>query len=228
MHRRRNAACERPRRRSTLPRAGAVLFCEPRASRAETGAAVRARERQSFFRSHKWDGSTGTAGLIISRMLDAMRMRSGVLAAVLLLFACQYDPFAHEFTTSEPRESALVGRYTPDAETTERLRSVLSISVSPAAALVINADHTFTAHDLPNCWISQSFDCAAGTEAWAGTWSLRRHQEWWSIQLHITSRNGRSTSYGLPAMLRGDGPSYLIHLTIGDPDSGNAVAFERR
>ena len=152
--------------------------------------------------------------------------RIGVLAA-LLMVGCQYNPFAHEFTRTEPRESAVVGTYIPDSETTERLRRSLGVSVSPSARFVINADHTFVANELPKCWIDQTFDCDPGTETWVGTWSLRRTQEWWALQLHVTSRNSEATSYGMPAMLRGEEAPYLVHLTIGDPDSGDALAFER-
>jgi hypothetical protein len=151
-----------------------------------------------------------------------------IVAAVLLLAGCQYDPFAHEFTNAQPRESAIVGRYVPDEETTERLKTALGVTVSHATSIAINPNHTFIATELPRCWIGQDFECAEGTETWTGTWSLRQHQEWWSVQLHITSRNGQPTSYGMPAMLRHEQPPYLVHLTIGDPDLGNALAFERR
>lgn len=157
-----------------------------------------------------------------------MHMRLEIVAVAVFLVGCQYNPFAHEFTTAKPKEPELVGRYVPDRETTERLRTSLAVTVSPEAALAINADHTFHATALPKCWIDQDFDCAQGTETWTGTWSLRRNQEWWAVQLHIKSRNGQPTSYGMPAMLRGETPPYLVHLTIGDPDSGDALAFERR
>ena len=157
-------------------------------------------------------------------------MKESILIAVaaLVLARCQYDPFAHEFTNARPQESAIVGRYVPDRETTDILRESLRVQVSDRAALAINADHSFVATELPRCWIERSSDCAAGTETWAGTWSLRQNQEWWAVQLHITARNGRPTSYGFPAMLRRESPPYLVHFTIGDPDSGDALAFERR
>lgn len=157
-----------------------------------------------------------------------MRVKTSLVTCLTLLLGCQYDPFAHEFTETEPRRAAVAGEYKPDRETTERLRSSLGVSVNPAAKFVLNQDGTFVANELPNCWIAQSFDCAPGTETWAGTWSLRRNQDWWAVQLHLTSRNGQATTYGLPAMLRREEPPYLLHLTIGDPDSGDALAFERR
>lgn len=157
-------------------------------------------------------------------------MRTGVaVAAALLLVGCQYDPFAHEFTKAQPQESAVVGLYVPDRETTKHLRDTLRVTVHHDASLIINADHTFVARELPNFWIGHTFDCVTGgIENWSGTWSVRRDQEWWAVYLHITSRNGQPTSYQLPAMLRRERPPYLLHLTIGDPDSGDAFAFERR
>jgi hypothetical protein len=34
--------------------------------------------------------------------------------------------------------------------------------------------------------------------------------------------------YGIPMMIRGSASPYLLHLTIGDPDSGGALAFRRK
>ena len=152
-----------------------------------------------------------------------------LIAIVAVAFTrCQYNPFAHEFTRARPQERTVVGRYVPDRETSERLPRSSGVAVSDRTSLAIHADHTFAATELPKCWTEESFDCRPGTESWTGTWSLRRNQEWWALQLHIKSRNGQPTDYGFPAMLRREAPPYLVHFTIGDPDAGDALAFERR
>jgi hypothetical protein len=156
-----------------------------------------------------------------------MYAKASIGVIVLLMAACQYDPFAHEFTKARPAEHSLVGTYVPDEETSERLRKSLNVQLQPATALTLNQDHTFEARNLPNCWIGPSLDCVAGTESWSGTWSLKQSQEWWAIGLHLRSRNGEKTDFGMVAMLRGEHPPYLVHLTIGDPDSGDALAFQR-
>ena len=154
-------------------------------------------------------------------------MKRILLSGVVLLAGCQYDPFAHEFTSRRPVEDSVVGRYVPDDETLERLRTRFEIEVSSDAAFVLNSDKTFVAQYLPHCWFN-TFDCVSGSEAWKGSWALQQHQDWWTVALHITSRNSHPTSYHMPLMIRGEAPPYLLHLTIGDPDSGDALAFRRK
>ncbi len=153
-------------------------------------------------------------------------MKRGITVLVLFLAGCQYNPFAHEFTTRRPVDESVVGKYSPDTESQARLRAHLKVELSSNCKLFLNSDKTFAAHDLPRCWIN-TFQCVSGTEDWKGTWSIEQAQDWWAIRLRVTSRNGQPTDYGIPAMLRGEAPPYLLHLTIGDPDSGDALAFQR-
>lgn len=146
--------------------------------------------------------------------------------AVLLLVACQYDPFAHEYTTRKPVEDTLIGRYVPDDESRERLRGRFKIELGSSSELLLRSDRTFLATHLPRCWSDVS-DCVPGWEDWEGTWSLEQDQRWWAAGLHILSRNGKPENYRMPATLRGNAPPYILHLTIGDPDSGDALAFRR-
>jgi hypothetical protein len=152
-------------------------------------------------------------------------MKRSVLAAVVLLAGCQYDPFAHEFTSRRPTEESVIGRYVPDDDSKARLRTRFNIEVSPRCEFVLKRDQTFVAQSLPDCWF-HTFDCLAGSDRWEGSWTLQQHQDWWAVALQITSRNGVPTSYHMPVMLRGGPRPYLLHLTIGDPDSGDALAFQ--
>jgi hypothetical protein len=145
---------------------------------------------------------------------------------VLWMPACQFDPFASEFTRVRPVERYLVGRYVPDAETRERLASQLNVKVPTTCELLVGQDGRFVVHDAPNCWFGPAVDCAPEDVDFTGDWRLGQHQKWWAVQLTARTINGKPGAYGLPAMIRGDEPPYILHLTIGDPDSGNALAFE--
>ena len=92
---------------------------------------------------------------------------------------------------------------------------------------MLNSDRTFVAREVPRFWINPELGAASDTDDWKGTWALGQHQDWWAVQLDIQSLNGEPISFGLAAMLRGESPPYLVHLTIGDPDSGDALAFQR-
>ena len=156
-----------------------------------------------------------------------LMMKRMLLSAVVFAAGCQYDPFAHEFTSNRPADGSVAGRYVPEDDTARRLRTRFKIEVSSESEVLLNTDGTFLAMNLPHCWYN-TFDCVPGSEAWQGTWALKQHQDWWAVALHITSRNGNQTSYGIPMMIRGDASPYLLHLTIGDPDSGGALAFRRK
>lgn len=146
---------------------------------------------------------------------------------VLCLVSCQFNPFASEFTSVRPNEQQLVASYAPDRETRDRLASQLNITIHPQCRLELRRDHTFTATNLPDCWFSNEIDCAPGLVTFSGEWTVSENQEWWAVDLRARSINGVARDFQLPAMVRGDRPPYILHLTIGDPDSGNAVAFER-
>jgi hypothetical protein len=151
------------------------------------------------------------------------------LLPFVCLAGCQYDPFAHEYTASRPAESEVVGSYRPDRETSERIREQFGISVASSCELILRADGTFSISELPNCWfVSAQKDCLPGTQSVSGTSQLVRQQQWWAVRLTKHSvKHGVDHSYGLPAMLRGSEPPYILHLIIGDPDMGNGLAFAK-
>ena len=153
-----------------------------------------------------------------------------LLAVAVLLTGCEYDPFAHEYTTVKPAENRLVGRYLPDDETRGRLRSTLQLQVDPRCELVLNADHTFSAKNIPRCWFPPvGNDCLPGVTDVSGDWSLGRRGSWWSVNLNAHLQpGGVMKTWNVPASVRGDHPPYVLHLTIGDPDSGDALAFVAR
>lgn len=105
------------------------------------------------------------------------------------------------------------------------IQAVEQHSISPDCEFVLNGDQTFQARSLSHCWY-QTFECGPGPETWSGTWAIEKDQEWWAVGLHVTLRNGAPTGYYMPVMLRREVPPYLLHLTIGDPDSGDSLAFQ--
>ncbi len=73
--------------------------------------------------------------------------------AVLLLaisIACQYDPFAHEYTSVKPTDTELIGQYELDDDTIEMLRR--HDVPRPSSRFVLQSDGTFAISDVPTCW----------------------------------------------------------------------------
>jgi hypothetical protein len=150
-----------------------------------------------------------------------------IFVVALASVACQYDPFAHEFTTVEPTREELVGDYELNDETLNMLRR-LGVQPPPQSHLMLQDDGRFSMSDLPTCW--RLFEeCSSATESVSGTWRIEQDDEngWWTIRFHLLEIEGQPGDFGTPAHLRGDRSPRLVHFTIGDPDMGQALAFQK-
>jgi len=151
--------------------------------------------------------------------------------ALLLAFAgCQFDPFTSVYTRSQPKPEDLVGVYVPDAATAHFVAGLY-----PAAdtSIVLSPDGTIVLQNVPDCWKTLFGTSDGGFDSGKGRWKLQRHQEWWVLGVEV-STEGFSSREHAPIQLTtemflvGEKPPYKIHLTIGDPDAGRALHFERK
>jgi len=85
-----------------------------------------------------------TARTRLLRGLDFFRLMRRYTFVLLMLAttACQYDPFAHEFTKVRAETGALVGVYELDDESTEMRRRKYKL-VPPSSRFVLRSDGTF-------------------------------------------------------------------------------------
>jgi hypothetical protein len=141
-----------------------------------------------------------------------------------MLIACQFDPYAYEFTRAKPEVTSLPGHYRTDDESRKIFKREFNIDVSQCE-LDLRDDGSFDLRGVPDCW--KEIDCSGKLQRTSGTWTLGRHQEWWALRLRTSRIDGSAADFGSDAMLRRETPPYLVHFTIGDPDSGHALAFER-
>jgi hypothetical protein len=146
------------------------------------------------------------------------------LLLLAVSIACQYDPFAHEFTRVKPNAEELVGLYELDDESIEMLRR--HNLAPPSSRLVLQHDGTFEISHVPTCWREAS-ECSSALEGASGTWQVVKENEWWVVRLHLLKIRGNATDYGMDANVRGDRPPLLLHFTVGDPDLGQALAFRK-
>ena len=144
---------------------------------------------------------------------------------MLATAACQYDPFAHEFTKVRPEKGTLVGVYELDAESAEMLRRKYKV-IPPSSRFVLRGDGTFSITDVPTCW-RELKACSSATETADGTWQVAKIDEWWEVRLHCTKIEGAASDYTHGANVRGNHPPQLLHFTVGDPDLGDALAFRK-
>ena len=140
-----------------------------------------------------------------------------------LLIGCQGTWRELSFTRARPDPSALVGIWVPTTETLADMRDVGGYPISKHE-LRLQADGQFSMTNMPDWW-REGFGRSSGTfESGAGKWELREEDgavgPAWVIDLEFPQ-------YGTSVHLVRQKDPYMIHVYIGDPDSGHAMLFER-
>jgi len=134
----------------------------------------------------------------------------------------------------QPAEQDVVGFYSVDQASLQRAnklsRTELPIKIEPSAHIRLLADHKAEFADVPGDL--DSLNCSITGR---GTWRLGKNDNFIIVVAQIVDEEPNSrckgtitANFGNELFLYGDKPPYRLHLTIGDPDSGNAVQFERR
>jgi hypothetical protein len=81
---------------------------------------------------------------------------------------------------------------------------------------------------FPSSFTTKSLRCASST---AVVWQLGKNDDYEVLNFQIQRENYRpdacGSKYGGQLNLYGNKPPYKLHITIGDPDSGDAIQFER-
>lgn len=136
---------------------------------------------------------------------------------------CQFDPYGSDYTKVQPTREDVAGIYKVDPKTVNSFKA--QHGVDPAAAEInLKPDGSFELKEMPACWLAVT--CAGRLQSASGTWSIQKHQEWWALSLETRELDGRKHGHYSEAMLRGEKRPYLVHFTIGDPDSGQALVLE--
>ena len=151
------------------------------------------------------------------------------VAALLFVAACQYDPYTSEFTTHRPNESDLPGNYVATADTRDLIRRAGTYAACDPQ-ITLQADHTFAIKDVPD-WFVTYGDAGTKLVSGSGTWELMQPGKWWTLMVEFHESTGQSVwkgRFGMEFNLVGEKPPYLVHMTIGDPDMGNAMQFQKQ
>jgi hypothetical protein len=158
--------------------------------------------------------------------------RTAFLALVLFgLVGCQYDPWANGFLTGQPIERDVAGTYVISAESLKRtIKLPLNkgiLPVSSSAKIVLSTDHKAEFAYVPEDYRGDSACSVSGH----GSWKIERNNGFYLVRAIITNEEPNSLcggEFGYEVMLYGRKPPYRLHITIGDPDSGDAVQFEKQ
>ena len=152
-----------------------------------------------------------------------------------LLVGCQYDPWAGRFLKNQPAERVLVGTYKVDSDTLARRvsipKSTKPLTISRDAEIVLSADHKAQFLHVPEIDNLPAIKTCVITGT--GSWQFARNDNYTVVSVEIQredyrrSVDGCEPTYHGQLMLYGKNPPYKLHITIGDPDSGDAVQFEK-
>jgi hypothetical protein len=150
------------------------------------------------------------------------------------LVGCQRDPWADRFLRRQPQERDLVGTYRIDSDTLARRISVpmstTALSISRDSAIVLSADHKAKFSQVPEIHPPATQSCLVNG---SGSWELGRNDAYSVVNVQIQrnvdrpSVDGCEPTYYGQLMLYGKQSPYKLHITIGDPDSGDAMQFEK-
>ena len=145
-----------------------------------------------------------------------------------ILSGCQSDPWAFQYARAKPIKS-IAGKYKLTVRSYRLLESMYKNVKN--SQLELKPDGTFLIENVASIW--SPFPVAGGFENAKGKWSLASHQDWWAVQLDVTlikEADGHLNQrrFGTEAMLIGQEAPYVLHFVIDDPDSGNAIQYERQ
>ncbi len=180
--------------------------------------------------------TSGLSNLELRYSADVNRL--GVLFAVLTVLTlggCQHDPWAGRFLTRQPAVQDVVGWYGVDHASLQRTIKLpmngARLNIDPSAHIVLSADHKAEFFSVPADPDGSSLCSVTGH----GTWTLGNNDRYVVIRAMIADEEPNSrcrdtftANFADELNLYGERPPYRLHVTIGDPDSGYAVQFERR
>jgi hypothetical protein len=154
-----------------------------------------------------------------------------MLLSLVLLVGCQYDPWSDRFLTAEPTEKDVAGTYLVDAASQKRIIKIPlskeTLPIDHTARIVLSSDHKAEFTHVPEEYLGE----AACTVTGQGAWRLGKNDSFSVVRVNIANVERNSPckgDFGYELMLYGKKSPYKLHITIGDPDSGDVVQFEKQ
>jgi hypothetical protein len=153
---------------------------------------------------------------------------------VLMAAGCQFDPYAHRYTTVRPSPRDVAGTYRL-TEQTVTPDGLAALGGKPCV-VELREDGTFLARNVPPPTLdAMSRDFFSRLVSTEGRWHIDRVgtiddgarplKTHWGLRLD--SGPAAAAAAARPVGLTGDGPPYGLVFTIGDPDGGHVLILEK-
>lgn len=170
------------------------------------------------------------------------RINRGIAVTIAFLFGiavfiiwsgCQYDPYYYSYLRSEPPAEEICGIWVVDTERTtwRKAKAFLQAGLLDPkhGCLELESNGLFKLEGLPNFW-SAAQRVIVPENSGSGRWTLEQDQNGiWYVDLSIEEVNDKAVKHeGDMVLFRREGLDYFLHITIIDPDSGEALVMKRR
>ena len=144
-----------------------------------------------------------------------------------VILGCQYDPYAGDFTTEQPKKEDVIGVYQFKEQ---NISQVPIDSLGQKATIVLDSDGSYQANNIPNVFGGANAEFHKYISA-TGKWKIEtvggvdngwgHEKSQWGITL--TDIDQRLTNIGF----MGNKRPYKLIVTFEDPDSGEVMIFEK-
>jgi len=147
---------------------------------------------------------------------------------LVIISGCQFDPYAGDLTTEQPKREDVIGIY----QFKEQTISQLPIDkLGQKATIILNSDGTYRTNNIPNVFGGHSAENNKHISA-TGNWKIETvgsvDNGWGHAKSHwgitLTSIDESLTSIGF----MGDKNPYKLIVTFDDPDLGEVMIFSKR
>jgi len=157
-------------------------------------------------------------------------MRHALAALLLMVSGCQGDPNVDFYTTAKPERNDLVGRYFLKSQTAQP--GGLAVLRDRPSIIELRDDGTFTATNVPARESDPGDEKFFSTlVACSGTWQIDvigaianaggPPKQQWGVEFSSEECEVR------PVALTGSAAPFGLMISLGDPDAGRVMVFER-
>ena len=152
------------------------------------------------------------------------------VTGLLFLQACGSAVDELNFTRKQPSMTDIIGTWIPNQQTLDDMQKIGGYTIS-THELRISSNGQFCMTNMPDWWTNGFGHSGKGFDSCGGNWKMVEDTgslSHWVISLEVTNSAGKvDFVYAGVHLVRQKSP-YLIHFYRGDPDSGNAMYFERK
>jgi len=130
---------------------------------------------------------------------------------------------------AQPKPADVVGLYQLTSKSQEFLKSSKGYTSLPIVTIDLQSDGIVIIRNLPDCVVTDFGDSRGGFVSGRGTWRIEKAFIGYGLTWEILPGDSLPAGgYSGPwVAIRHRSPPYELELTIGDPDGGEKIRYQR-